>query len=1851
MKDPSSSVPPQTSVSVSQDQPQTPETPAHIDWNGWLETVRALPSGAPDWEDLPQFLETLEQLYTNNQQEREEWNTQRQRLQAALSDLVTRAGEMLRFFEMQDISQWMVEACTPPHIATAIQLSEQLLSLLLEHHEYNQRRAAIRAEDILRRQKVDELDTEITGIYERLAELFTPSPEQPSQQQKGEEHQEPPRTSSQPFSETLDTPPLLTQPEKAPASSPKIESTALRTDKPTPPLAVAASPYPTPPEPTLPIPEPQPELPTVHVGQEPVARKEETPKFVQDEQYEGDESASARPKIDESRPEELPSNDLPPSASPERIKQSEASSTPVFVASELSPSNILLPGTRNLDIQEGAFHIQTNSDPEGWINLLWTLIAEDALPTAYWLAKALPAMNQPCPIPDGLIAAIQAARWLVPNSQTFVDDLTYIIPNVPSFKNEPQKLLGLAAALRATLLAPSTGIQTWLSVPQSCPSLDNIVNAINTFAYRGRPLRLDDLLGVAAVKQREESLRQAVQAAKAWLEEASKRRTTLKRASDVWRRMMAPDGALRTLLLPVVEDEQRKLAEVRENLQQWKDGNSIISRINEIDRELAGKKHRRIEGRIRNRIVQDVQEACRLARLWCECVEREQEIQSSEDSFFEKTNEVRLQIQEALPEAMPALQELSSPGQPQPIGAAAQCLLRSLKQLQDMFTDQSSQLLTRRQDQQEWFTADTDSLSTALGRLLLWLPDIPQEENRQVAEALQIGPSLCQAIATGRSLQAAFDTWLEQQDYRFMEILLGAFEESELPEKSQAYQGALEGSREGLRKAVADTRTAIERAVVDGTSAEERSEYGGIIESINPDETLYFSPEYDRLNKINEQLEEARHIRLEEVQADWDQLQPQLANRLDPTKLKPIQEFVQSNLDSRGTRVVEECVAHLTEVVERSAELEEELFSRPDGRNALQEFLEAIPQLEDSLQGMNLRLVEKNIKKGLSVAGIKFGDTPRKRLDEAGEAIRAWRSLKQEGVKGRSVPENLTTLLRYLGFTEVSPSVRSAPKGAEYAHIQAQMSASDLTKPIPQFGSQTHDRYDIMCVWERPGADTMSAWLRDLHLDTHSVLVFYLGRLTVRQRRDYTRRARNEELIIAVLDETLLVFLAQERDARLPIFLRCTLPFSAVNPYTPFQAGNVPPEMFFGRDQMARDIQRSSGSCLVYGGRQLGKSALLQHVQREFHHPEQEQYAWVEDIKSLGDPQPPESLWGQVRDSLKELKLLPRQITTNKSEEVMRHIRGVITDRPKLRVLMLFDEADNFLDADAKDRFQVVEGLRTLMLDTQRRFKVVFAGLHNVQRFQGIPNQPLAHFGAPLLVGPLEPTAAQQLVREPLEVLGYQFDDNAGTILRILSYTNYHPGLIQLFCHELLKRLQQQSTSPPYSIAQNDVEAVYLLPQVSGGIRERFDWTLGLDTRYQAIVWAMIFDQIDTRDSYAQAYAPADLLELARDWWSKGFDKVDSDQLRGLLDEMRGLGVLVRDASGSYRLRSPNLVRLFGTKTDIEERLLALSDKEPEEPFDADSHHALIEAQASQYSPLTYAQERHLNVAQFGVGLVFASDATGLAHLETAFRRFIPTDLPETKGDYQEIPSTVISDTGLQQWLRRYLREHSNYERLILHCPLRGTQVNLLETVRIARTVCLQSERSKKRSMRILFVFDPESAWNWLSLSQQQRQEIENQVDVVTFPRRWNLSGIRQRLRQQDKMASDSVCRAVLEETGGWSSLLDELFKRCRLQNDPLPAVNTIRQDLGDPDSQLSQDFKRSLGLCDIAYRILEFIKTEGDGEKGISVELVDPELIDGLSQDECDVAVEYMRRLGCIELQGDQLSVERTAFRSLVGS
>src|SRR5260370_28323091 len=90
--------------------------------------------------------------------------------------------------------------------------------------------------------------------------------------------------------------------------------------------------------------------------------------------------------------------------------------------------------------------------------------------------------------------------------------------------------------------------------------------------------------------------------------------------------------------------------------------------------------------------------------------------------------------------------------------------------------------------------------------------------------------------------------------------------------------------------------------------------------------------------------------------------------------------------------------------------------------------------------------------------------------------------------------------------------------------------------------------------------------------------------------------------------------------------------------------------------------------------------------------------------------------------------------------------------------------------------------------------------------------------------------------------------------MRILSYTNYYPSLIQLFCTHLLEYLHNPARTsfdfhitPPYKVTARHVEEVYQSEDLQGAIRGRFELTLNLDTRYHLIALCIALTSIEGR--------------------------------------------------------------------------------------------------------------------------------------------------------------------------------------------------------------------------------------------------------------------------------------------------------------------------------------------------------------------------------------------------------------------
>jgi len=220
---------------------------------------------------------------------------------------------------------------------------------------------------------------------------------------------------------------------------------------------------------------------------------------------------------------------------------------------------------------------------------------------------------------------------------------------------------------------------------------------------------------------------------------------------------------------------------------------------------------------------------------------------------------------------------------------------------------------------------------------------------------------------------------------------------------------------------------------------------------------------------------------------------------------------------------------------------------------------------------------------------------------------------------------------------------------------------------------------------------------------------------------------------------------------------------------------------------------------------------------------------------------------------------------------------------------------------------------------------------------------------------------------------------------------------------------------------------------------------------------------------------------------------------------------------------------------------------------------------------------------------------------------------------------------------------------VVYHRPAVNKPENLESLVREALNFC-RRHQSRERWMRVLFIFDPQATWAWLSLPQGLRTDLENRADAVAFPRRWNPVGVRQRLAQHDKMHSDEICQQVLRATGGWYYLLENLFARCGKQDDPRPSAQGIEGELADPDSQLRQQFFRSLGLevSNTVYRVLDFVLQEPENEVSADFVIM-PELVEGepaLTPEECVRAIEYLQRMGCVDLHGDMLFVDTVVGR-----
>jgi hypothetical protein len=668
-------------------------------------------------------------------------------------------------------------------------------------------------------------------------------------------------------------------------------------------------------------------------------------------------------------------------------------------------------------------------------------------------------------------------------------------------------------------------------------------------------------------------------------------------------------------------------------------------------------------------------------------------------------------------------------------------------------------------------------------------------------------------------------------------------------------------------------------------------------------------------------------------------------------------------------------------------------------------------------------------------------------------------------------------------------------------------------------------------------------------------IIMLAGVVEASRRLEFAERLRSTAKPALLIDEALIAFTATKRETRARTVFECGLPYGRVEPYTT-DAGNLPREMFFGRKEEIRKIlDRTADGCLVYGGRQLGKSVLLSHVSNTHHEPDQDRYIFNMVIKPLGDSEETSKIWRDIAGILPDEIVRPGSLG---AEEVTRDIIAWLNRHPGGQIICLFDEADNFMAKDTRDGYRELTKLKDLMEKTQRAFKVVFAGLHNVQRMHNQPNSPLWHLGEPICIGPLNRTiddkrAAFDLVVSPMRAAGFGFEKRE-SVEEILAWANYYPSLVQEYMKGLLATLHGSGSGKPYKLSGDGplwkIKSDELFnhrgfEEIESRIRKKFHMTLDLDPRYALIAYtlARLIADGEERSALVTGLTPDQLLSEAVPYWPETSEEPNIPAFEVLLEELFDLGVLGRRAVAdtrnrfTYLLRTREVAAMLGTGADISQALDRIQKTEPSSAYDRVTHRRRYPAKPNleradwSYAPLTDHQIEQLTLNDNSpLQIICGLEILGLNKVASSLKRI--SEVGNFPG-IREADKISVEEAASESELRRIVdrkRPSKDHVTILIYQP---NEVNDVQR----KIDWLEKQQSVlSRAVRPLII---------LSATNSDLRSLANRrLDQSQFLMPWSAEMIRVHLDELEKTHLDTreLRHAILEATGGIPSEVQKLI-------------------------------------------------------------------------------------------------------------
>lgn len=587
----------------------------------------------------------------------------------------------------------------------------------------------------------------------------------------------------------------------------------------------------------------------------------------------------------------------------------------------------------------------------------------------------------------------------------------------------------------------------------------------------------------------------------------------------------------------------------------------------------------------------------------------------------------------------------------------------------------------------------------------------------------------------------------------------------------------------------------------------------------------------------------------------------------------------------------------------------------------------------------------QNISTSLKNLLAKQSSDKNKFYKARGELIDSWlpNGMPAEAGGKEKCRERVGALLELLGF-DVDSINFSDEVDSKSLTFEVKLKKSFQmmhTHPIAAFGSEAEvgkSGFRVTCLFGQFPQENLIDYFKKL--DAGNTLVLLDHALKLPERRRLARAIKCDRSlmhIFAVVDRVDIMYLIKNCSEQIKTkrindtLMSLIMPFSRCQPYIWDPQKLLPPEMFIGRENAMYDVKNPDGVNIVYGGRQLGKSALLKMACREIDGNKNQRAIYVEirnkDYRAA-------ALF--TSRELSDEKFFEEPLETDDWDVLTRAIKKRLSSDTPDKIsyfLLMLDEADKFIETCAEVRYAPIDALSRIQQSDYNgsRFKFVIAGLRNIVRFEkerAQSDNPILPVLKSLTIKPFAFEEARKLLEVPLRCLGLRFADDK-LIFTIAETALYFPGIIQLFCEKLLLTLFEPNNTaygenaPPYEITESHIKKVLADEDFLRDIKDKIEITLRLgDDKYYYVI-AQILAYLYHENLKVDGYSPDDILTCAKsyDLIKPRYLPKDAFKVDALMNELCELNILRKTDSGKYLFARQRIFNYMGSKQKVDDEL------------------------------------------------------------------------------------------------------------------------------------------------------------------------------------------------------------------------------------------------------------------------------------------------------------------------------------------